>query len=91
MDGTLVVDSFGPLINYAVLAGVLVAALTSGFSRMRWWIAALIGSAAGDATFLYWVPFNAMAQWAIGFLPFAAVPAFGSAVVSKMIREKVIG
>jgi hypothetical protein len=70
-----------------MLAAMIIAALAGWVSK--WWVAALVGTVIGEVSWLYWVPMEVWLDYSLGFLPFAALPAFVGAVSSSQFRKKV--
>jgi hypothetical protein len=80
------VDAAGPFIVGAMVLALLVAALIAKWKR--WWVAALAGTVIAEVAFLYWVPISSLATYALGFLPFAAIPALLGAMLASWYRNK---
>jgi hypothetical protein len=70
-----------------MLAALISAGVAGWFSK--WWFAAIFGTIFGEACWLYWVPMQFWATYFVGFLPFAASPAFVGGISSSQFRKKV--
>ena len=81
-------DGAGPFIVGAMAFAFFVAGI--GAWRLVSWLAVLLGTLFGLAAFLFWVPPSEWGHWAIGFLPFALVPALIGAVLGNKFKKKEV-
>lgn len=79
-------DGAGPFTVGAMAFAFVAAAI--GAWRLASWLAVLLGTTFGIAAFLFWVPPSEWTRSAIGFLPFAVVPALIGAVLGIKFKKK---